>query len=155
MQMKANTDTLGGSVVLIISAFFYLQLGDDFSSFGIYFPERVLPLLVILGAILLVRGLVRRKEPKKVIFQINRTMLLSMVIGAAWALLLEFCGFISISFVSLSLLVTAYSPKEKLTAKNILINCIGVFVVVILFYYVFSRLLGVTLPSGKMFSVFR
>jgi len=154
MQIKANTDFVGGCVVLLIAAFFHLQLGEDFSSYGIYFPQHVLPLLEAMGAILVVRGLIKRKEPKKVVFRINGLMLIAMATGLAWAVLLEFGGFILTSFLSLMVLVTSYAPSDKRKMKNVIINCICVLAVVLFFYYIFSRLLGVTLPFGKIFTAF-
>ncbi|WP_035064156.1 tripartite tricarboxylate transporter TctB family protein [Nitratidesulfovibrio termitidis] len=151
MQVNTNTDAVGGVAVLAISSFFYFQLNDDFTPFGAFFPEIILPFLAFLGVILVIKGVLKKKESNRVIFKINDTMMLSMVVGAAWALLLNILGFILASFISISILIIRYIPKEKRTSSCILMNCLGTMACVIVFYFVFSRLLGVTLPVGHVF----
>ena len=155
MKIKANTNTLGGGTVLAISAFFYFQLGDDFSPYGTYFPERILPILVILGVLLIVIGVLKKNESRKTIFEINNTMLTAMIVGAFWAIFLVFFGFILSTFVSLSVLIVAYMENKNRTRLEIVKNLLGVFVVDLIFYYSFSRFLGVMLPVGKIFSLLK
>ncbi|MEE0815959.1 MAG: tripartite tricarboxylate transporter TctB family protein, partial [Desulfovibrio fairfieldensis] len=93
MQANTNTDMVGGLAVLAVSAFFYSQISEDFTQFGVFFPKLILPCLVLLGVILLVRGLARRTK-KKTIFRINRTMALVMIVGALWAVIMNYLGFI-------------------------------------------------------------
>lgn len=155
MKIKANTNTLGGIAVLAISAFFYLQLGDDFSPYGTFFPERILPILAILGALLIVMGVLKKDVSRKTIFEINISMLVAIAAGLFWSIFLEFFGFTLTTFISLSVLVIAYMEKENRSGLNIIKNLSGVLLVDLIFYYAFTRFLGVTLPVGKLFSLLK
>ncbi|WP_418764548.1 tripartite tricarboxylate transporter TctB family protein [Mailhella sp.] len=151
MNSRFNIDTLGGLSILAIVAFFFLQLGDDFTPFGLFFPERILPILTLLGALILAKGLLRSSGNLKGVFQINKTMVISMVTGAAWALLLVPVGFILASFLSMFFLLMIYIPKGERTLKRALTNGVGSLICVLFFYYVFVQFLGVTLPDGSLF----
>lgn len=150
MKRQLNIDILGGLSVLAIVAFFFFQLDEDFTMFGLFFPERVMPILTILGVAIIVKGFVRPSRPKKPVFQINRTMLVSMLAGLGWVLLLVPLGFVLTSFVCVCGLLVLYTPREERTAKGVLINAVGSFVIVYGFYYAFVQFLGVTLPKGVL-----
>ena len=84
MKNKLNIDILGGISILAIAAFFFFQLGEDFSMFALFFPEKMLPILAILGGVILVKGFVRPTRINKPIFQINKTMIAAMLVGILW-----------------------------------------------------------------------
>lgn len=149
MKRNINIDILGGLSLLGIAAFFYVQLGDDFSMFGLFFPERMLPILTAFAVIILVKGFVRPTKLEKPIFQINGTMLLAMIVGALWVMLLESAGFVLTSFLSVFSLQIAYMPKENRSLKSVFANLVGSLAVVLFFYYLFTQYLGVTLPDGS------
>ncbi len=134
--------------ILAISAFFYAQLGEDFSMFGLFFPERMLPLLTAFGVAILAKGFIRPTGLAKPVFQINRTMILAMAVGTLWVLLLEKAGFVATSAVSVFALQMAYTPRDERSVKCVLLNLVGSFAVVLFFDYVFVQILGVTLPDG-------
>lgn len=148
MKNKLNIDILGGISILAIAAFFFFQLGEDFSMFALFFPEKMLPILAILGGVILVKGFVRPTRINKPIFQINKTMIAAMLVGILWVLLLEPIGFVVTSFTSVFGLQILYMPKETRSPKNIFINAAGSICIVVFFYYVFVQYLGVTLPAG-------
>ena len=148
MKNKLNIDILGGISILAIAAFFFFQLGEDFSMFALFFPEKMLPILTILGGVILVKGFVRPTRINKPIFQINKTMIVAMLVGILWVLLLEPLGFVATSFASVFGLQILYMPKETRSPKNIFINAVGSICTVVFFYYVFVQYLGVTLPAG-------
>lgn len=150
MKRKLNIDILGGLSILAITAFFFLQLGEDFSMFALFFPEKMLPILGLLGLIILVKGLVRPVKIDKPVFQINKNMLAAMMTGILWVLLLQPVGFIITSFVSVFTLQVFYMPKEIRSFKKIAINAAGSLCIVLFFYHVFVQYLGVTLPSGVL-----
>lgn len=148
MKRKINIDILGGLSILVISAFFYAQLGEDFSMFGLFFPERMLPILTAFGVAILAKGFIRPTVLAKPVFQINRTMVLAMAVGTLWVLLLEKAGFVATSAVSVFALQMAYTPRDERSVKCVLLNLVGAFAVVLFFDYVFVQFLGVTLPDG-------
>ena len=148
MKNKLNIDILGGISILAIAAFFFFQLGEDFSMFALFFPEKMLPILTILGGVILVKGFVRPTRINKPIFQINKTMIVAMLVGILWVLLLEPIGFVATSCASVFGLQILYMPKETRSPKNIFINAVGSICTVVFFYYVFVQYLGVTLPAG-------
>ena len=148
MNGKLNIDILGGLSVLAIAAFFFFQLGDDFSMFALFFPERMLLALALLGLAVIVKGFVRPTKLEKPVFQINRTMLAAVVTGLLWVILLEPVGFIIMSFLSVAGLQILYMPREQRCLKSVLVNLAGSLIIVLLFYYVFVQFLGVTLPAG-------
>lgn len=43
MQANTNTDMVGGLAVLAVSAFFYSQISEDFTQFGVFFPSSSSP----------------------------------------------------------------------------------------------------------------
>ena len=59
MKRNINIDILGGLSILAIASFFYFQLGEDFSMFGLFFPEKMLPVLVAFGIAILAKGFIR------------------------------------------------------------------------------------------------
>lgn len=146
--MKINIDILGGLSVLAIAAFFFFQLGDDFSMFALFFPEKMLPLLAMLGTAILIKGFVVPTMPAKSVFRINRTMIAAMITGILWVLLLEPVGFVATSFAGVFGLQVLYMPKEHRSLKSILVNLAGSLCIVLFFYHVFVQYLGVTLPAG-------
>lgn len=149
MNGKLNIDILGGLSVLAIAAFFFFfQLGDDFSMFALFFPERMLPALVLLGLAVIVKGFVRPTKLEKPVFRINGTMIAAVVTGLLWVILLEPVGFIITSFFSVSGLQILYMPRDQRCLKSVFVNLAGSLIIVLLFYYVFVQFLGVTLPAG-------
>ncbi|ATD82517.1 MULTISPECIES: tripartite tricarboxylate transporter TctB family protein [Desulfovibrio] len=150
MKNKINIDILGGISILVIAAFFFFQLGEDFSMFALFFPEKMLPILAILGLVILVKGFVRPTKINRPIFQINKNMVAAMLVGILWVLLLEPVGFVVTSFASVFGLQILYMPKEIRSPKNVFINAAGSICTVVLFYYVFVQYLGVTLPAGVL-----
>ncbi len=148
MNGKLNIDILGGLSLLAIAAFFFFQLGDDFSMFALFFPERMLPALVLLGLAVIVKGFVRPTKLEKPVFRINGTMIAAVVTGLLWVILLEPVGFIITSFFSVSGLQILYMPRDQRCLKSVFVNLAGSLIIVLLFYYVFVQFLGVTLPAG-------
>ena len=148
MKAKLNIDIIGGVSVLLIAAFFFFQLGDDFSMFALFFPEKIIPFLIALGIAILIKGFVKPTKLNKPIFQINKTMVAAMVVGIVWVLLLQPVGFVITSFVSVFGLQVLYMPREERSFKSIFINAAGSICVVLLFNHVFVQYFGVTLPSG-------
>lgn len=148
MKSKLNIDIIGGISVLLIAAFFFFQLSEDFSMFGLYFPKKMLPILITLGIVILIKGFVHPAKISTPVFQINKTMLAAIITGILWVLLLERVGFMITSFAGVFILQILYMPKEIRSFKNILINALGSFCTVAFFYYVFVHYLGVTLPRG-------
>lgn len=150
MKSKLNIDIIGGISVLAIAAFFFFQLGEDFSMFALFFPEKMLPILTMLGIAIIIKGFVRPTRLERPIFQINRTMVAAMVTGSLWVILLEPVGFIITSAVSIFFLQVLYMEKGKRTFRNVTINALGSLCTVVIFYYIFVQYLGVTLPEGLL-----
>lgn len=150
MKSKLNIDIIGGISVLAIAAFFFFQLGEDFSMFALFFPEKMLPILTMLGIAIIIKGFVRPTRLERPIFQINRTMVAAMVTGSLWVILLEPVGFIITSAVSIFFLQVLYMEKGMRTFRNVTINALGSLCTVVIFYYIFVQYLGVTLPEGLL-----
>jgi hypothetical protein len=81
-------------------------------------------------------------------------MWLVIAVGAAWALSLTFLGFILAGSLALSILTLAFLPKEKANVPNVAGNVAGSIAGVLFMYFVFTRLLGVTLPVGILVEKF-
>lgn len=77
-------------------------------------------------------------------------MALVMIVGALWAVIMNYLGFIVGSSLALSIIVLAYLPAGKRTPARIFANLSGVLGVVLAFYYGFTRLLDVLLPVGHL-----
>lgn len=149
MKRNINIDILGGISLLAICSFFFFQLNsDDFSMFGMFFPEKILPMLAFLAVLIIIKGFVKPSRPEKPIFQINGKMVITLLTGLAWVLLLGRAGFILTSFASLFGLQCAFTPREERSIKSVAIQFAGSLATVLFFHHIFVQYLGVTLPDG-------
>ena len=148
-MQRLNRDFLGGGTLLAICAFFYVQMaGNEFSAYGMYFPERVLPILAILAVLIIIKGFVKPSRAEGPIFRFNKNMIITLVTGLCWVFLLERLGFLLVSFLCLFGLQCVFTSREERSLKSVLWQLAGSLVTVVFFYHIFVQYLGVTLPKG-------
>lgn len=155
MQTRINTDLAGGIAVLVIGIFFQAQITEDLTPYGAFFPQKILWLLFLCGSALLVRGLVHMRTESKIVFRLNGDMLVAIMTGGLWAVFLDWFGFIASGSIALSVLCIRYLPSGKRSLAAFVANCLGAVMCVLLFYWLFTGFLGVTLPTGRMIDAFR
>lgn len=149
MKRNINIDILGGVSLLALCSFFFFQMdSEEFSMFGMFFPEKILPMLALLAVLIIIKGFVKPSRPDKPIFRINSNMVVTLVTGLAWVLLLGRAGFIATSFISLFGLQCVFTPREERSVKSVLLQAVGSLATVLFFHHIFVQYLGVTLPDG-------
>lgn len=145
-----NTDFWGGLASLAIAAFFALQINEDFTPFGIYFPQHVLPLLVVCGVVLLVKAWFRPSRRPNFLHGINANMLTAILVGLFWIACFEFLGFLLSSFLSIMVLLVKYREPGQRSAGFVLRTALGTLAGLGVIWLIFVKLLTVTLPAGKI-----
>lgn len=149
-----NSDYWGGCTVLLIVLFFWLQLSDDFTPFGVFFPERVMPLLTLLGIALLIKGRFAPSMRPNFLRGINTTMLTTMLCGTGWVIAFEPLGFVLSSFVAVMIMLIVFAEKEERTFAYIAKSAVGTLICMGTLYLIFVHFLNVTLPKGRLLEAF-
>lgn len=144
-----NTDYWGAGIMFFFAVVFYSQMDPDWTSYGQYFPNRLLIFLILIGICLLIKGRYSPTKLPSVISHVNSSMLFTMIVGLAWVFALEWFGFIISSFLAIFAMLWRFdkvrSPKTLFTSGMIAAMEIAVI------YVGFVMLLQVTMPEGRLF----
>lgn len=144
-----NTDFWGAGVMFFFVAVFYSQVDPDWTLYALFFPNRLLVFLGVIGIALIVKGFVAPAMLPSFLSQVNSSMLFTMAVGLVWVFTLEWLGFIITSFAAIFAMLLRFAPVRSPAAifKSALIA--GGEVAVI--YFGFVKLLYVTMPEGRLF----
>jgi hypothetical protein len=147
-----NTDFWGAGIMFFFAVVFWVQMDPDFTRYGAYFPERLIPCLFGLGVLLLIKGFVRPTRLPSFWQDMNASMLFTILVGVVWVFVLDWAGFVLSSTLSIMALLVRYNPgslrKPAELAKYAAIALGEVGVI----YVLFVRLLYVSLPAGRLWS---
>jgi len=149
-KKQHNTDIIGGVIMLATAAFFQLQMDPDFTDLGAYFPQRLIICIAFLGVGLLIKGFVRPKYMDSIMTKVNSYVLFTSVVGLAWVFLLQWTGFIPTSLVAMFAIMWRLEPKASRTPARLAKLAALVVVEVVVVYFVFVKLLYVTMPDGRL-----
>jgi hypothetical protein len=144
-----NADRISAIVILGICAYFWTE-SRTFTAFGRLFPQVIVIILGALSLSLLVLSFV--KPHRRAIFKSDEelsylSVILAVVLIAAWVVFIRILGFLVTSVLFFSLMVILFDRKKR-SLLQILVK-IGIVVIVVgAFYLFFSRLLLVPFPRG-------
>lgn len=143
-----RADVVAGSILLAIAAVFWLQRDYEGAS-SARFPNLVLIVLAVLGAVIIAQG-IRRGDRERNARQLDLRMLAAAAaLVLVWGVLMGLIGFtISgvIAFVVMALLIRRGRPSPRSLALD---AGVGVVVVVGCFL-IFTRVLLVPLPVSTV-----
>ena len=109
-------------------------------------------MLIILGVILLIRGLIKKDNTNPFAGVSPSRLLIMMVALAIYVVLIPFLGFILSSMLFLTLAFLYYGER-KLKALGILKQVLFAVAVSIGFYAIFHHAFLVPLPTGSLWSL--
>jgi hypothetical protein len=121
----------------------------NFTRFGKIFPRAIILLLFVAGIGLLIKGMVKPSKKAMFIEDDKVRMLAIAVISLTWVLLLDKIGFVVTSFTAMGL--SLWVLKEQRGVTSLLTSFLLAGVEVTVFYFLFSKLLMVPLPTGMFF----
>lgn len=145
LRDKLNQDTVCGAVTLLLVLGFWLQRSYT-NPLASYFPDTVLIALAVLGAVLIVRGLLWSRTSEGYPETPDTRRLLSAVgLLVAWVLLLSPLGYL-IGSILIFLAMSLFLRERPIRAKSLAIDGAVSVVVVSFLYLIFTRVLFVSLP---------
>jgi|GEM_PF-3344140 len=153
MKKGVNADLWAGLFTLFVVAVFWVQIleRDEFSVHSLYYPDRILPILCIMGIALLIKGFVHPTRKTDFCKELNRELVFTAVLSILWVLSMDFLGFILSSSIAMFLMLYRFQPPELRTPAGI-----GKILLIIagelaFMWIVFVKFLAVTLPEGYVF----
>ena len=149
-KKQHNTDIIGGIIMLAVAAFFQFQMDPDFTDLGAYFPQRLIVYIALLGVGMLIKGFVRPKYMDSIMTKVNSLVLFTAAVGLAWVFLLQWTGFIPTSIVAMFAILWRLEPKARRTPARLAKLAALVVIEVLVVYFVFVKLLYVTMPAGRL-----
>lgn len=142
---RLNQDTVSGVVVLLLVLIFWLQRGYS-NPLSSYFPDSILVALAVLGAVLVVRGLIWADSSAGYPETPDSKRLLAAVgLLLVWVLLISPLGYL-IGSILMFLAMSLFLRGRPIKAKSVAIDGAVSVVVVSSFYLFFTRVLFVSLP---------
>jgi len=145
-----NTDIIGGVLMLATAAFFQYHMDPDFTDLGAYFPQRLIYGIAALGVGLLIKGFFWPKYQDSFMAKVNPRLMFTVIVGLVWVFLMPWTGFIATSVVAMFAILWRLEPKAKRTPVRLAKLLALVVAEVAVVYYVFAKLLFVTLPVGRL-----
>ncbi|MDR2452797.1 MAG: tripartite tricarboxylate transporter TctB family protein [Candidatus Accumulibacter sp.] len=147
-----NTDFWGAGLMFFFAIGFWSQMDPDFTRYGAYFPNRLIPCLFILGALLLIKGFVKPAYLPSFWKAMNATMIFTIVTGVVWVFTLEWLGFALSSTLAILALLIRFR-RESLKQPAQLAKYLAIALGEVGFIYlVFEKWLYVPLPVGSLWS---
>lgn len=145
LRDKLNQDTVCGVVTLLLVLVFWLQRSYS-NPLASYFPDAVLIALAVLGAVLVVRGLLWSSASEGYPETPDTKRLLAAVsLLLVWVLLLSPLGYL-IGSILVFLAMSIFLRGRPIRAKSVAIDGAVSVVVVSCLYLFFTRVLFVSLP---------
>lgn len=145
LRDKLNQDTVCGLVTLLLVLVFWLQRGYT-NPLSSYFPDTVLISLTVLGAVLVVRGLIWPGASEGYPEAPNsRRLLVAVGLLLVWVLLLSPLGYL-IGSILVFLAMSLFLRERPIGAKSVAIDGAVSVVVVSTLYLFFTQVLFVSLP---------
>jgi hypothetical protein len=144
-----TADRISAGVLFGICIYFQVKM-DKFNPLSRLFPQVIVIILAGLAFLLFVLSFVRPKETEVFGKDINYLMpVLSVLVMVAWAACIRLIGFLFSSIVFFPLMVVLIT-SARAKGKRILKNCIVALALIGIFYLLFSLVLGVQFPAGKL-----
>lgn len=147
-----NTDFWGAGIMFFFAVGFWTQMDPDFTHYGAYFPERLIPCLFALGIMLLIKGFVKPTRLPVFWKDMNSTMVFTIIVGIVWVFILEWVGFSISSALAIFTLLVKFNPGSLKKPVQLTKYALIAIAEVGFIYVLFVRLLYVSLPVGRLWS---
>lgn len=150
MRIRLNTDIAAGIIGVLIAAVFWLPR-EPMGPLSIGFPRAVIAAMVVLSAILIVKGFIRPSAREIEIEGKPARLLVMIGVLIAWWLGIRYLGYL-VSTLVVFLGVTVYLARVQrpVTARDLVRWVPIVLAVVGGFYLVFVFVLNVRPPTGLL-----
>jgi hypothetical protein len=144
-----TADRISAGVLFGTCVYFQIKM-DKFNPLSRLFPQVVVIILAGLAFLLFVVSFVRPKETEVFGKDTNYLIpVLSVLVMIVWAACIHFIGFLFSSIIFFPLMVVLITSVQA-KRKRILKNCIVALALIGVFYLLFSLVLGVQFPAGKL-----
>lgn len=145
---RQNTDLIAAIFMLIVVVVFWFQIQHLSSHLDVIFPQFILICMSILTIILLIKSFVK-PEVRSLFLVKNKTKLvIAIMAGILWISLFSILGFFISSIIIFIFLTIILGEKSEKNPRNIILTVITSSIIVIIVYFLFSKILEVPLPMG-------
>ena len=153
MKKGVNVDLWAGLFTLAVTGLFWMQIleRDEFSFHSLIYPDRILPILAVLGAVLVIKGFVKPTRKVEFCKELNVDLVFTGLVSAIWVLTMDYFGFLLTSTVAMFLMLYRFQPKELRSAKSLVQFCLIIGGELAFMWVVFVKFLAVSLPEGQFF----
>lgn len=142
-----NSDLIVGLFSMGLAALAYFNT-RHLSKLGGVFIDYVVVAMVILGAIITLKGFIKPERIRFFESVVERNnVLIGVGILLLYLIFLPLAGFLASSY-AFYFCFNLYLADQRFTTRNILTSALLTGIVVTAFYFVFSHFLGVPLPKG-------
>ncbi len=148
-------------LILIVGGVFLFITSLDYSSVEFLdayvgpalFPQIIISIIILAAVALLIKIIVMKKKPDFVfieLFKGNRLIFGIFII--AFVLILDMFGFVAstILFLTVTTSFFTYVQFGKIEKIRLILNVVGICVFAVGIYLIFSQLIGLQLPIGKL-----
>lgn len=151
MILRLNTDIAAGLFGLLFAAVLWFPR-SDLGRLSIIFPRAILAITAVVAVALIVKGFIRPQGRQIEIAGSPRRLLVVMVGFFVWWFAMGQLGFAVTSTVAIFLLTWYLARVQGPVSPRRLLRWVPIILVLVgAFYLVFTRVLGVRLPSGLFF----
>jgi membrane protein implicated in regulation of membrane protease activity len=147
-----NTDFWGAGIMFFFAIGFWSQMDPDFTRYGAYFPNRLIPCLFILGVLLVIKGFVKPAYLPSFWGTVNTTMIFTMMVGVVWVFTFEWLGFTLSSVLAILVLLICFRPESLKQPAQLAKYAAIALGEVGFIYLLFVKFLYVSLPVGRLWS---
>lgn len=150
MRIRLNTDIVAGILGLLIAAVFWLPR-EPMGPLSIGFPRAVIAAMVVLSAVLIVKGFIRPSAREIEIEGDPARLLIMIGVLIAWWVGIRYLGYL-VSTLAVFLGITVYLARVQrpVSGRDLLVWVPIVLAVVGGFYLIFVFVLNVRPPSGLL-----
>lgn len=145
---KQNTDLIVAIFMFIVVTIFWIQVQHLSSPLDIIYPRFILICMLILSSILLIKSLIKPDREALFLIKYKTNLFIAVVTGVIWISLFSILGFFISSIIAFIFLTIILGEKSEKNLKKIISTIIVSLVIVIVIYFLFSKILEVPLPKG-------
>lgn len=147
-KKKQNTDLIVAIFTFIVVTIFWIQVRHLSSPLDIIYPKFILICMLILSSILLIKSLIKPDRGALFLIKNKKNLFIAVVTGTIWIFLFSTLGFFISSMIAFIFLTIIIGEKSEKSLKKIISTIIVSLVIVIIVYFLFSKILEVPLPKG-------
>lgn len=151
MILRLNTDIVAGLVGLVFAAALWLPR-EEMSRLSIMFPRAIVLITVVLGATLIVKGIIKPGKREVEIEGSVKRLFLTILGLIAWWYAIGELGFLvatSIAFFGFTWFLA--SVEGRVSVRRLLMWIPIMAGLIAVFYLAFTEVLSVRLPTGRWF----